>query len=344
MITIKARNVHDMLPEALYRLRKAAKPRDSRNGPVLKFPEPVSLVYEKPQERVIFWEARDANPFFHLAECLWMMSGRNDIAFLTNFAKQIGEYSDDGTTMNGAYGYRWRHYFGMDQMRTVAAALRKNPDCRRQVVAMWDAEHDLGLQSKDLPCNTHIYFSVNEGALDMMVCNRSNDLVWGATGANAVHFSFMQEWMASAVGVEIGKYWQVSNNMHLYTEQHSELLEALDGKEANGFASSPDSKSPYFVWEAIKPFPIISVDHEVWLQDLDMYLNEGVVMGLREPFFRRVVHPMFMAHRAWKTGLGIPRYDDAIEILKQCQASDWQLAGIEWIDRRRERFLKKDKK
>jgi len=344
MITIRARNAHEMLPEALYQLRNHATPRDSRNGPVLKFPEPVSLVYEKPAERVLFWAERDANPFFHLVECLWMMAGRNDIAFLANYTKQISEYSDDGVTMNGAYGHRWRQHFGIDQLRTIAEALKANPDCRRQVLAMWDAPHDLGLQSKDLPCNTHVYFSVRrakgeDDMLDMMVCNRSNDLVWGALGANAVHFSFLQEWMAGAVGVEVGRYWQTSNNMHLYTDQHSKLLETMEGKEASGFGEKPISPYRGII---VKPYLIMGEKgYETWLEDLDMYLNEGIVMGLRHSFFRRVVHPMLMAHQAWKTGEGLDRYDAALEILHQCQAKDWQLAAVEWITRRRERFLNK---
>ena len=40
------------------------------------------------------------------------------------------------------------------------------------------------LKSKDVPCNTHAYFAINaEGSLDLTVCNRSNDLVWGCLGA-----------------------------------------------------------------------------------------------------------------------------------------------------------------
>ena len=348
MHVIRARNAHEMLPEALYQLQRNFSLEKSRNGDVMKFTEPVTLVYQEPVERVLFWPERDANPFFHLMECLWMMAGRNDVEFPAYFAKQIAQYSDDGHTLNGAYGNRWRHHFkrqdnngelaDIDQIFTIVQALKDNPDCRRQVLAMWDARKDLGLQSKDLPCNTHAYFSINKGALDMMICNRSNDLVWGAIGANAVHFSFLQEWMAGAIRCPVGKYLQMSNNMHLYVDQHAELLKAMEIHAPDGVSSSRPI-SPYREEGGVWHFPIISVEPEIWMQDLQMYLDEGIVMGLREPFFRKVINPMMMAYKAWKEGEGVDRYDAALEILGQCKAMDWQLAATEWIQRRKDKFL-----
>ena len=202
MHILTARNAHEMLPMALDRLFQIGRRRESRNGPVLQLMGPTVLCYERPLERVLFWPQRDANPFFHLMEALWMLAGRNDVEFVKRYASRMGDYSDDGVTLNGAYGHRWRRRFGVDQLRCVATNLQRNPECRRQVVSMWDTEWDvLNQDSKDVPCNTHAYFSRDEsGALDMTVCNRSNDLVWGCLGANAVHFSFLLEYMAGLIG------------------------------------------------------------------------------------------------------------------------------------------------
>src|SRR4051812_26055273 len=82
--------------------------KESRNGPVLMIEEPVIITYEKPNERVLFDANRDANPFFHLFESIWMLSGSNELAPVQYFANNISNYSDDGKTLNGAYGYRWR--------------------------------------------------------------------------------------------------------------------------------------------------------------------------------------------------------------------------------------------
>ena len=105
---------------------------------------------------------------------------------------------------------------------------------RRAVLEMWDAEGELRMANscKDHPCNTHIYFNVRDNILDMTVCNRSNDMIWGALGANAVHMSILQEYIASHIGARVGIYTQFSNNLHAYTE----VLKTLEGMQ-------PDSAS-----------------------------------------------------------------------------------------------------
>ena len=44
--------------------------QNSRAGEVLVAPTPVTIVYERPQERVLFDPLRDANPVFHLMESI----------------------------------------------------------------------------------------------------------------------------------------------------------------------------------------------------------------------------------------------------------------------------------
>ena len=73
MKVIRARNVHEALPEAVRYLALYGVEAESRNGKVLLAPEPVTTVYERPKERVLFWPQRDANPFFHFYEGLWML-------------------------------------------------------------------------------------------------------------------------------------------------------------------------------------------------------------------------------------------------------------------------------
>src|ERR1017187_3661662 len=107
MRILHVRNVHEALPRALALLEQEGVERPSRNGPVLLGPS-VTTVYERPCERVIFWPERDANPYFHLYEALWMLAGRDGIAGPARYAKQIREYSDDGVVLHGAYGDRWR--------------------------------------------------------------------------------------------------------------------------------------------------------------------------------------------------------------------------------------------
>lgn len=325
MHVIKARNAHQMLPLALDYMLKHGKGQESRNGPVLSLQEPTVLEYDRPVERVLFHESRNANPFFHFMECLWMLAGRNDVALPARYVKSMHKFSDDGNTFNGAYGHRWRVHFGKDQINHVVKALTKDRNDRRVVIGMWDPARDLGLESKDLPCNVMVLPRIVDGRLDMTVVNRSNDLVWGALGANAVHMSFLQEWMAIAIGVPVGRYFQFSTNMHLYVNTHISLAENL--------ASSEPALCPYEV-ELFEPFPIMRERPDAWMADLTMLLNEGTkVIGLKEPFFRKVAIPLMDAWEAYKSN-DIPV---ALRTAFEIQDPAWQKACREWLERARYR-------
>lgn len=299
-------------------------------------PAPAIIEYQKPCERVMFWPDRDCNPFFHLMECLWMLAGRDDVGFVANYVKNMKNFSDDGIRFNAAYGYRWRKHFGKDQLYPIALALMNNPDCRRQVLTMWDGFHDLGLESKDLPCNTQAYFlRGKDGELNLTVLNRSNDLVWGSLGANAVHFSFLLEYMAMLIGCPVGKYWQISNNLHGYLKTTEPLLSM-----GNMTFSEWAKNDPYAQGE-VSPFPIIQPGEtrEQWETDLTLFMEMGAVMGgVRTQFFKRVVVPIFIAHQRYKGVSGSDKFDVAIDALKLCQASDWRRACEEWILRRKSKW------
>lgn len=211
-------SVNEAFPAILQELLSEGELTDTRNGLVKSLPGVSTITYQNPRHRVLFSPERDANPFFHVAESLWMLAGRDDLEYVEYFAKNMASFSSNGRTLHGAYGQRWYRY---DQIQTVIEQLRSNPDSRRVVLSMWDAVIDLAdtpENAKDKPCNLMVLFEIRKGRLNMTVFNRSNDAVWGTFGANAVHFSFLQEYIACSVGVEVGVYNQVSNNLHLYTE------------------------------------------------------------------------------------------------------------------------------
>jgi hypothetical protein len=111
MIVIKARNVNDAWHQAKSVLKEYGVQRDSRVGPVLEAFWPVTTMYERPMERILFDPIRDVNPFFHFFEGLWMLSGRDDVKWISQYNSNIAQYSDNGLTFHGAYGYRWRQPF-----------------------------------------------------------------------------------------------------------------------------------------------------------------------------------------------------------------------------------------
>jgi len=330
MMVFNTRNVQRIFPFAVQQLLSTGVRRQSRNGPVLVFPRPVSTVYARPVERVLFHPERNANPFFHLAEALWMLAGRNDVEFITKYVDRMRSYSDDGQTFHGAYGHRWRKHFGQDQLNGIIEALQKDPDDRRQVLTMWDPEVDLGRSGRDVPCNTQAYFQVGcDGRLNMLVTNRSNDIIWGAYGANAVHFSILHEYMARCIGVGQGTYTQVSMNFHAYVD----VLDKV--KEVKNPYHDPyaDTTGAGYHQDPVRPFPLVSTSRAVWEADLQRYMGDGPksTLDYQDPFFRLIAAPMAAAYSAHKNkdpemALGFVR--------SMPPDNDWRLACLQWLERR----------
>lgn len=323
MFVINANNVNDALTKGYEFLLEYGVRRDSRNGPVLVAPQPVTTRYDKPYQRVLFNDLRDANPFFHLVESLWMIAGRNDLATLTEFVKTFANFSDDGQTVAGAYGYRWRRQFDRDQLAWAIRRLKENPEDRRVVIQMYDADIDQTAADqggKDIPCNLLALPSVStDGRLDLTVYNRSNDMVWGAYGANAVHFSMLQELIADQLEIPVGAYYQVANNFHAY-------LSTFEKASKRDW----DPYEEYLVKPYLHPFRGQSLGEIT--EDLDMFFRNPARVGIRNDFLRRIARPMVMAHRAYRK----KDFDGAMEILDQMpRRNDWALAAVNWIEKRR---------
>lgn len=218
MLTIIGNSAPEVYVDALNKVPLSVKEGMSRNGPVLRVGGPAMLQLNNPLQRVMFDPIRRANPYFHVMEFIWMMAGDNSTRWISQFNKRFKQYAESNGLHHGAYGHRWREHFGHDQLLGAVEELRRDPESRRVVLAMWDPGSDQGRAKRDLPCNTHIYLDVVDAHLNMTVCNRSNDLFWGMLGSNIVHMTLLQELMASAIGVRVGIYRVFTNNLHVYPE------------------------------------------------------------------------------------------------------------------------------
>lgn len=216
--TLDVVNVNEALKKGLKLIEDEGLSQDSRNGPVLSLERPLVTTYEFPRQRVLFSQIRKCNPFFHFFESFWILSGSKEVKFLKTFLPRIADFSDDGETLHGAYGHRMRHQFTLDQLLYVVDRLRENPEDRRVLIQLFDVDVDFHITSKDIPCNVMLIPRVVEGNLDLTIINRSNDMIWGAYGANAVHFSYVQEFLACALDLDVGYLVQFSTNTHVYTD------------------------------------------------------------------------------------------------------------------------------
>jgi hypothetical protein len=148
------------------------------------------------------------------------------------------------------------------------------------------------------------------GALDITVSCRSNDVVWGAYGANAVHFSFLQEYLAGRIGVRVGKYYQLSNNWHLYESVR------------NKFKREPLAAYPNFA--------AIGNNWEAWDVDLNKFMNNPGAIVYENDWFLYVARPMWRTHELWKSG----DRAGALRAVRDVDAQDWRVAAVNWMQRR----------
>jgi hypothetical protein len=267
-------------------------------------------------------------------EAMWMLAGRQDGAFLDHYIKDFSKTYGVNGIIPDAYGYRWRCRLGYDQLEEIIDQLKHTPNTRQAVLEMW--YDDLISPNAVKPCNLVATFRTRDNMLDMTVFNRSNDLIWGCCGANAVHFPIMQEYVASMVGLKIGKYWQISTNLHLYTKHRDMLLNRTDYNAKDYGLYSLHSHLRSEGYESTLPlikYPE-SFDNEV-LETVEMIedINKDLEIcddNLGNPFLRDVVLPMAKAHRSYKKGTYIQAFVDIHDVI----AADWKRAGIEWLERR----------
>lgn len=314
MLSADVKNVNDAYEYLMKKVWREGVEVETRNGKAMALRSPLLVHFHNPTERVLFNAQRDANPFFHLVEAMWMLAGRNDVEFIKGFNQNMMSYSDDGLTFNAAYGHRWRKHFGYDQIDRACRVLSKNAQDRRCVIAMWDGAKDLGGEGLDFPCNTTIMCRIEGGALDFTITNRSNDLVFGLCGANAVHMTILQEYMATRIGVRVGNWFHLSNNLHIY-ERHYDLI--------HGVLDSHPVMPPRYPCQQ----PIM----KNWTAfDRDCIAMCHGVLDFEEPFFIYTVRPMIQAWRAWK----LKDLQQAMYFANDVLSEDWQKAAVEWLQRR----------
>jgi len=324
-MNLNACNADEALANGLWYLMTAGYNEESRGGDVMVAAVPVMTTYLCPSNRVLFSPHRDANPVFHLMEAVWMLAGERDVSWLLQFNSTFAKYAEDNGYMHGAYGYRWSKHFSYDQLADIAEVLRKDPLSRQAVLAMWDAPYDLNETYKDIPCNTHVYFDLRRGKLNMTVCCRSNDIIWGAYGSNVVHFSLLQEVLASELGVQVGVYRQFSNNYHAYKD--NPFFKAVcEDRSLASFTSRYET-------HGVLPYPIKSSLSEI-VADCTNVVH-GTPQDATTPFFINVVIPLLHAHRAYKEG-DKPRAI-ALAAGLMPDRNDWRMAFTEWVQRRMER-------
>lgn len=259
--------INDFLIGASKLLVAEGVKRVTRGDLCYELPEPVIFKITNPLAREVTIPIRRWYKVLPYAESLWIASGRNDMGYITHYLSRMANYSDDGVTMRGGYGPRYRDYNGgvedyrietlnvrqngsVDQLRYVIECFMQDANTRRAVISFGDPVKDDFDESgqlketKDVPCTRELHFIKQTfgNKLDMIVRMRSNDLIWGASAVNVFNYTFMQEYVAAVLGMGVGNYFHIADNLHYY-RRHSKLVHALAKIDEHAEAPLPLNKS-----------------------------------------------------------------------------------------------------
>jgi len=198
---------------------QTGRQQGSRLGPMREYLH-CSLHLSNPRQRWVLSRRPAMNPAFAIAELIWILLGRNDAGFVNYWNPALPNFAGRTDTYHGAYGYRLRHHFAIDQLERAYQALAANPDSRQVVLQIWDTQKDFpnpdgSARDADIPCNIVAMPKIRDGKLEWLQVMRSNDLFLG-TPHNFIQFTSLQEIIAGWLQVDLGSFVLVSDSLHFY--------------------------------------------------------------------------------------------------------------------------------
>lgn len=206
---------------------------DSRDGAVVGECLNAITVINDPTRNIVTSTDRRMPMRYAVGELLWYLSGSNKLKDIALFSKVWERMSDDGETVNSAYGNRIMSKFGFDQLDYVVKALTKDPNSRQAVIHIKDPVDYTQQPTRDVPCTVCLQYLIRNGKLYTTTYMRSNDL-WTGFPYDVFSFTCLQIILAFRLGVEVGTYTHVAGSLHLYErsldEWYSKHLEELPDK------------------------------------------------------------------------------------------------------------------
>lgn len=157
-------------------------------------------------------------PMSFIPEIMWMLSGRKSTEWLSGHTKIWESFKEEDGTIATAYGFRWRHAFGVDQLDEVVRKLSEDPSNRHGVVQIWDAREDLTVPRKNVPCPVMFTVNIIQGRLNLHLVIRSNDMVLGHP-TDVAGFALLTHMLAERLTVMPGVLTVSISNAHVYENQ-----------------------------------------------------------------------------------------------------------------------------
>jgi thymidylate synthase len=152
-------------------------------------------------------------------ELLWFIAGDTNVRYLKENGVSIwDEWADERGDLGPVYGKQWRSWEGADgrihdQLASLLAEIRRNPDSRRLVLSAWNVG-DLDKMAL-APCHCLFQFYVADGRLSCQLYQRSADCFLGVP-FNIASYALLTHLVAHVSGLQPGDFVHTFGDTHLY--------------------------------------------------------------------------------------------------------------------------------
>ena len=233
MLIYKSNHFSDLyfrsLSDLMYSPQYETMPRDLK----IKENTNVTLVLEDPLSCLYLNDHRSSKLKYISAELLWYFMGRNDAAFIQEYASFWSSIQNEDGTVNSSYGhliFSESNRYGYSQYVWALNSLLKDPDSRQAVLHFNLPQHQYE-SNKDFVCTMYGIFQIRNNQLDFTISMRSNDVIWGLP-TDIAFFAILQCQMLSHLRkkyptLTLGKYTHIANSFHVYERHFSEVSKML---------------------------------------------------------------------------------------------------------------------
>lgn len=221
---------------------------NARTGALIFIGNPQAFTLDLSDNLLPTCGYRKTYPHVAAAEVAWCLLGHNHINWLRkhthvwdDFATIKKPLGKETRVLWEAYGHRWRHAFGVDQVSAAVGRLIRDSSDRRVWISSWDPRVDLDLnnRAKTVPCPVGFTLSVVDKKLRSTLMIRSSDLFMGLPYDVMRHALFMSA-AAVNIGVMPGLMTVMLAHPHIYETHLTRVTEMLRDDPKSPGMQMPD--------------------------------------------------------------------------------------------------------
>ena len=164
-------------------------------------------------------------------ELSWYMIGSNDLKYIAEFGSLWNKMTDDGKTVNSAYGDIIFNRHNFNQLDTIINLLKTDKNSRRAVINI-NVPNKNVITTHDEPCTICLQFLIRDEKLHLTAMMRSND-IWFGLPYDIIFFTCLQQIVANELNVDCGTYTHFASSLHMYLRDEDKIKDVIKRHSQN---------------------------------------------------------------------------------------------------------------